>query len=374
MIYRLWLASARWGRDGNVVRPGGVRLVWRRALVPLDYRRPGFPVVSTANRCYRSLMSTTALLEQYRPALTGHCYRMLGSVVDAEDAVQEAMFRAWKGLDRFQEQSSLKTWLYRIATNVCLDTLAATKRQRIRPVECSEEPGVVREDLVLTERPREHWVEPIPDAAALPAAEDSDPEERAILRESIRLAFVAALQYLPPRQRAVLLLTQVLNWSAAETAEALDMTVAAVNSALQRARATLAARSPAVVPRALTEEQTQLLARYVEAFERYDIDALTKLLHEEATLSMPPYELWLQGHEQIAKWLLSFGIGCKGSRLVPVEACGGTPAFAQYREGGAQPWAILMLELEGDRITSMTSYLDVETLFPRFGMPMRLDA
>jgi RNA polymerase sigma-70 factor (ECF subfamily) len=319
-------------------------------------------------------MTSTALLEQYRPALTGHCYRMLGSVVDAEDAVQEAMFRAWKGLDRFQEQSSLQTWLYRIATNVCLDALAATKRQRIRPVECSAEPGVVREDLVLTARPREHWVEPIPDAAALPAAEEADPEERAILRESIRLAFVAALQYLPPRQRAVLLLTQVLNWSAAETAEALEMTVAAVNSALQRARATLAARSPAVVPRALTAEQTELLARYVEAFERYDIEALTKLLHEEATLSMPPYELWLKGHEQIAKWLLSFGIGCKGSRLVPVQACGGTPAFAQYREGGAQPWAILMLELDGDRITSMTSYLDVETLFPRFGMPMRLSA
>jgi RNA polymerase sigma-70 factor (ECF subfamily) len=241
-------------------------------------------------------------------------------------------------------------------------------------VELSDKPGVVTDDLVLTERPREEWVEPIPDAIALPAEEDSDPEERAILRESIQLAFVAALQYLPPRQRAVLLLTQVLNWSAAEAAESLEMTVAAVNSALQRARATLVARSPAVVPRALSEEQTQLLARYVEAFERYDIDALTKLLHEEATLSMPPYELWLQGHEQIAKWLLSFGIGCKGSRLVPVEACGGTPAFAHYRQGGAVPWAIMTLELDGDRITSMTSYLDVETLFPRFGLPLRLDA
>ena len=317
-------------------------------------------------------MSSAALLEQYRPALTGHCYRMLGSVVDAEDAVQEAMLRAWKSIDRFREQSSLKTWLYRIATNVCLDTLSATNRQRLRPLELSDEPGVVADDMVLSQRPREHWVEPIPDAAALPAAEDSDPEERLLLSESIRLAFVAALQYLPPRQRAVLLLTQVLNWSAAETAECLGMTVAAVNGALQRARATLETRNPAVVPRALSQEQQQLVARYVDAFERYDVEALTKLLHEEATLSMPPYELWLQGHESIARWLLTFGIGCKGSRLVPVRACGGTPAFAQYRDGGATPWALLMLEIEGDRIRSMTSYLDVETLFPRFGMPMRL--
>lgn len=319
-------------------------------------------------------MTTAALLEQYRPALTGHCYRMLGSVVDAEDAVQESMLRAWKGIDRFREQASLKTWLYRIATNVCLDALSATNRQRIRPLEVSEEPGVVTEDLVLGQRPREHWVEPIPDVAALPAAETSDPEERLLLRESIRLAFVAALQYLPPRQRAVLLLTQVLNWSAAETAESLGMTVAAVNAALQRARATLAARNPAVVPRALSAEQQELVRRYAEAFERYDVAALTALLHEDATLSMPPYDLWLQGHESIAKWLLTFGIGCKGSRLVPVEACGGTPAFAQYRGDGDHPWALILLELDEHRITSMTSYLDVETLFPRFGLPMRLES
>ena len=314
-------------------------------------------------------MTAAAALEQYRPALTGHCYRMLGSVVDAEDAVQEAMLRAWKGIDRFKEQSSLKTWLYRIATNVCLDILSAAKHRRVRPIETSERPAVVRDDLVLTQRPREHWVEPIPDAAALPADADCDPEERAILRESIRLAFVAALQYLPPRQRAVLLLTQVLNWSAAETAEALGMSTAAVNSALQRARATLDARNPAVVPRALSDEQQRLLARYVEAFERYDVAALTGLLHEEATLSMPPYDLWLRGHESIATWLLGFGIGCKGSRLVPVAACGGMPAFAQYRDGGATPWALVVLELGDDRITSMTSFLDVETLFPRFGVP-----
>jgi RNA polymerase sigma-70 factor (ECF subfamily) len=317
---------------------------------------------------------TADLLEQYRPALTGHCYRMLGSVVDAEDAVQEAMLRAWKGLDRFREQSSPKTWLYRIATNVCLDTLQATKRQRLRPLELSDEPGVVRDGMAFPTRSREHWVEPIPDALALPAAEHCDPEEHAILRESIRLAFVAALQYLPPRQRAVLLLTQVLNWSAAEVAEALEMSVAAVNSALQRARATLETRNPAVVPRALSEEQTRLVARYVEAFERYDVAALTSLMHEEATLSMPPFELWIQGHASITRWLTTYGAGCDGSRLIPVSACGGTPAFAHYRDGGATPWAIVLLELDGERITSQTSYLDVETLFPRFGMPMRLES
>ena len=317
-------------------------------------------------------MPPAAALEQYRPALTGHCYRMLGSVLDAEDAVQEAMLRAWKALDRFDERSSLKTWLYRIATNVCLDTLSSAERRRLRPVDTTDEPGQVREDMTLPQRPRETWVEPIPDAMALPAEADSDPEERAILRESIRLAFVAALQYLPPRQRAALLLTQVLNFSAAEAAETLEMSVASVNSALQRARATLEARNPAVVPRVLSEEQRTLVSRYMAAFEAYDVKALTALLHEEATLSMPPYDLWLRGHESIAAWLLGFGIGCKGSRLVPVAACGGTPAFAQYRDGGATPWALILLEMDDTRITGMTSYLDVETLFPRFGLGVTL--
>lgn len=319
-------------------------------------------------------MTADALLEQCRPALTGHCYRMLGSVVDAEDAVQEAMLRAWKARDRFAGQSSLQTWLYRIATNVCLDTLSAADRTRVRPLDISAQPALVHDDLVLEQRPREHWVEPIPDAVALPAPDSCDPEERAILRESIRLAFVAALQYLPPRQRAVLLLTQVLNWSAAETAESLGMSVAAVNSALQRARATLEARNPAVTPRVLTEEQSRTVARYVEAFERYDVAALTALLHEEATLSMPPYDLWLRGHASIARWLLNQGIDCKGSRLVPVDSNGGTPAFAQYRDAGATPWALILLDLQGERIASMTSYLDVATLFPRYGIPMRLSA
>ena len=225
--------------------------------------------------------------------------------------------------------------------------------------------------MPLPQRSREHWVEPIPDVLALPADADSGPEERAILRESIRLAFVAALQYLPPRQRAVLLLTQVLNWSASEAADCLEMSVPSVNSALQRARATMEARNPSVVPRTLSPEQIDLVARYVNAFEEYDVQALVTLLHEEATLSMPPYEMWLQGHANIKRWLTTFGIGCEGSVLVPVQASGGAPAFAQYRDGGDTPWAILMLELDRNTITGMTSYLDVETFFPRFGLPIR---
>ncbi len=316
-------------------------------------------------------MPSGTLLEEYRPVLTGHCYRMLGSVLDAEDAVQETMLRAWKGLDRFDNRSSMKTWLYRIATNVCLDTLAASDRRRLQPIDSTPEPADVRDGMALPQRPREEWVEPIPDVLALPAAADSDPEERALLRESIRLAFVAALQYLPPRQRAVLLLTQVLNWSAAETAECLEMTVAGVNSALQRARATMDARNPAVIREELSAEQRALLEEYVAAFLRYDVQALVQLLHREATLSMPPFDLWLHGPESIGRWLATMGIGCKGSVLIPVEASGGTPAFAQYRDAGRTPWAILMIHLDGNRIAAMTSYLDVETLFPRFGLPMQ---
>lgn len=315
-------------------------------------------------------MPAAALLETYRPALTGHCYRMLGSIADAEDAVQEALVRAWKASDQFEERAAVQTWLTRIATNVCLDTLAATRRRRTRPVDLGTAPSVAPDPSDLVARAAEVWIEPAPDAAVLPA--EGDPEQLAFLRESVRLAFVAALQFLPPRQRAVLLLTQVLNWSAAEAAEALGMSLPAVNSALQRARSTLDARNPAVVPRALTADQQRLVARYVEAFERYDVDALAALLHDEATLSMPPYDLWLRGPAEISRWLLGPGSPCRGSRLVPVQTGGGAPAFAQYRDGGATPWALLVLDLDGDRVAAMTSYLDVAALFPRFGLPMQL--
>jgi RNA polymerase sigma-70 factor (ECF subfamily) len=304
-------------------------------------------------------------LEAHRSALTGHCYRMLGSAADADDAVQETIVRAWRSLDRFEGRASLRTWLYRIATNVCLDTLSDASR-RMRPIE--EGPSTTVEQASLETRERTHWLEPIPDARALPI--DADPYELTALRQSIRLAFVAALQHLPPRQRAALLLADVLGWSAAEIAECIETSVAAVNSSLQRARATMAERNGTPSPDALDEEQAALLDRYVDAFQRYDVDGLVSLLRDDAAFSMPPYSMWLQGPEQVRGWLLGPGAPCRGSRLVPVAACGGSPAFAQYRPDGA--WALIVLELDGPRIAGWTSFLDVETLFPMFGLPLHL--
>lgn len=314
------------------------------------------------------MQTSVAELELHRVALTGHCYRMLGSAVDADDAVQEAMVRAWRSLDRFDGRSSVRTWLYRIATNVCLDALAERTR-RSRPV---EEGSVGTPDDVLETRPRTHWLEPIPDVRAIPA--ESDPVEALVLRQSIRLAFVAALQALPARQRAALLLTEVLGMSAAEVAESLETTVASVNSALQRARATLATLDAAEDRPVLTATQAAMVDRYVDAFERYDVEMLTGLLREDAILSMPPYTLWLQGPASIQRWLSGRGAGCRGSRLLRTNACG-APAFGQYRpapEGGHKAWALIVLELSGDRISAMTSFLDTETLFPLFGLPMEL--
>jgi RNA polymerase sigma-70 factor, ECF subfamily len=309
-------------------------------------------------------------LEEHRVALTGHCYRMMGSTVDADDAVQETMVRAWRGLERFDGRASLRTWLYRIATNVCLDMLAERSR-RARPMERAA--GTV--DDPLDPLPRTHWLEPIPDARAIPG--DANPAEAAALRQSVRLAFVAALQHLPPRQRAVLLLTEVLGWSAAEVAASLGTSVAAVNSALQRARATLDANRPAAdAAPALTPEQAKLVESYADAFLRFDVDTLVSLLHEDATFSMPPFALWLRGREAIRAWLLGRGCGCRGSKLLPTAACG-SPAFAQYRPapgGGWEPWALLVLELAGERISGWNAFLDTATLFPRFGVPPRLAA
>lgn len=309
-------------------------------------------------------------LEAHRVALTGHCYRMLGSLVDADDAVQDTMVRAWKSLDRFDGRSSLRTWLYRIATNVCLDALEsrARQRERLRPSALGP-PGSVED--ALEAQPSERWVEPVSEQHAVPA--DVDPAERAVLRQSIRLAFVAALQHLPPRQRAALLLTEVLGWSAAEVAAALDTTTAAVNSALQRARATLQSANLGDAA-ADASPPPVLLERYVQAFERYDLEALSALLREDAQMSMPPYTLWLQGHDSIRAWLLGRGACCRSSRLLPVAASG-APAFAQYHpapDGGYAPWSLLVLATHGARISEMTFFLDVQTLFPRFGLAMRL--
>ena len=311
-----------------------------------------------------------AQLETHRAALTGHCYRMLGSAFDAEDAVQDTMVRAWRGLERFDGRASLRTWLYRIATNVCLDALTERAR-RVRPM---EEGAAGSVDDPLEVRPRTHWLEPIPDARSLPT--DADPFELTVLRESTRLAFVSALQHLPPRQRAALLLTEVVGLSAAEAAECLDSSVAAVNSAIQRARTTLGSHEAggnSTEP--LSEAQSRLLDRYVDAFLRYDVDGLVALMREDATLSMPPYTLWLRGPDAIRAWLLGRGIGCRGSRLVPTSACG-SPAFGQDRPGGPggnhQPWALIVLELTGERIAAWNAFLDTENLFPLFGLPSLL--
>jgi RNA polymerase sigma-70 factor (ECF subfamily) len=312
-------------------------------------------------------------LEQYRRELTAYCYRMLGST-EAEDAVQETFIRAWRALDRFEGRASLRSWLYRIATNVCLDMLEGGKR-RARPMDL----GPAREPVAenLNALPEVTWIEPVPDALVVP--DGADPAEVAVARETIRLAFVAALQHLPPRQRAVLILCEVLRWQASEVAELLETSVASVNSALQRARATLEAKdvTPGDSFQPLDEEQRELLSRYVDAFERYDMDALTSLIHEDATQSMPPYDLWLTGRDDIFSWWVGPGHECRGSKVIPVAAANGSPAFGQYKPspgGGYEPWALQVLELSGGRIVELTFFLDTETVFPLFGLPPRLDA
>jgi RNA polymerase sigma-70 factor (ECF subfamily) len=305
-------------------------------------------------------------LEGYRRELTGYCYRMLGSAFDAEDAVQETMVRAWRGLDRFEGRAALKSWLYRIATNVCLDMLNG-KERRIRPLELGDPGGL---DSPLTTRGEASWLEPIPDGQVVA---DADPAQLAEERETFRLAFVAALQHLPPQQRAVLILREALRWRANEVAELLETSVASVNSALQRARASLEATeiTPSEQLDPLDGEQQELLERYVRAFEAYDMDALEALLHEDAKQSMPPYEMWLLGREDILRWWFGPGIGCKGSKLTATVA-NGLPAFGQYRPSGPggsyEPWALQVLELSDGRIVGFTAFLDTERLFPLFGL------
>jgi RNA polymerase sigma-70 factor (ECF subfamily) len=313
-------------------------------------------------------------LEQHRGELTGYCYRMLGSAFEAEDAVQETLLRAWRAYDRFEGRAALRSWLYRIATNVCLDMLGSRER-RARPMDL----GPAREPVVdnLNSRPEVTWIEPVPDTLI---AGEGDPAEVAVARETIRLAFVAALQHLPPRQRAVLILCEVLRWHASEVAELLETSVASVNSALQRARTTLEARDLGSREQSaeVDDAQRELLARYVEAFERYDMDALTSLIHEDATQSMPPYDMWLRGRDDIFTWWLGPGIGCRGSRVIPVTSANGSPAFGQYKPSesgtGFDPWALQVLEIEDGRIVELTFFLDTDRVFPLFGLPPRLDA
>ncbi len=313
--------------------------------------------------------------ETHRRALTGYCYRMLGSGSEAEDAVQETFTRAWRKADSFQGRSSMRTWLYRIATNVCIDMSRQVQR-RARPMDLGPA-SPPRESLLGPPRPELPWIAPIADAAV--DVGDGDPAVAAERRDTLRLAFITALQHLPARQRAVLLLCEVLAFSAAETATLLETTTASVNSALQRARATLAALPSQVPDHPLDADAAELLERYVDAFERYDLDTLVTLLHADAIQSMPPFALWLQGAEDIVAWMVEPGpSGCRGSRLLPTRA-NGCPAFAQYRvdpAGGHTPWAIQVLEIHDGRIGQMTFFLDLaapHSLFASFGLPVHLD-
>jgi RNA polymerase sigma-70 factor (ECF subfamily) len=297
---------------------------------------------------------------------------MLGSAFEAEDAVQETLLRAWRGFDRFEGRAAFRSWLYRIATNVCFDMLNGRER-RARPMDLG--PAREPEAANLNTLPEATWIQPMPDGLVVP---DGDPADMAVARETIRLAFVAALQHLPPRQRAVLILCEVLRWQATEVAELLGSSVASVNSALQRARATIEASDLRVGdPAASMDAATRaLLDRYVAAFEQYDMEALTSLIKEDATQSMPPFDLWLRGRDDILTWWFGPGIGCRDSRVVPTMAANGSPAYGQYKPdpaGGHEPWALQVLEVSAGTIVEFTFFLDTETLFPLFGLPAHLD-
>ena len=298
---------------------------------------------------------------------------MLGSPFDAEDAVQDAFVRAWRSRDRFEGRAAMRSWLYRIATNVCLDMIKSRGR-RARPMDLGPSREPIEANLNVPADA--HWIEPIPETLIAP---ERDPADEAVARESVRLAFVAALQRLPARQRAVLILRDVLDWQATEVAELLSTSVASVTSALQRARATMAASKADASQdgRPLSAADRALLERYVAAFERYDLSALTSLIREDAIQSMPPFDMWLRGREDMMTWWFGPGIGCQGSRMIPVVNASGRPAFGQYKpspNGGWEPWALQVLELSDGRIAELTFFLDTARLFPMFGLPPRLDA
>lgn len=313
--------------------------------------------------------------EQHRTELTGYCYRMLGAISEAEDAVQETMIRAWKAADRFEGRSSVRSWLYRIAHNVCIDALNGRNR-RARPMDMGPAGSV--DDPLPAPLPENVWMQPAPDGRVLRA--ETDPSELSTERESIRLAFVAALQHLPARQRAVLILREVLRWKADEVAELLDTSVASVNSALQRARATLAEANLTDLEsyNPTDDDQRALLARYLDAFERYDMEALAALLRDDVVQSMPPFDLWLRGPEQITAFMVGPGAACRGSRVIPAPAANGLPAFGQYKPPTApgepyRPWALQVVEISDGEIVGLNFFLDTDTLFPIFGLPPHLD-
>jgi RNA polymerase sigma-70 factor (ECF subfamily) len=304
--------------------------------------------------------------EEHRTELRAYCYRMLGAAFEADDAVQETLVRAWKAYDKFEGRSSLRSWLYRIASNVCFDMLKGRQRRALPmdfgPVGSADgpPPEKLAENL---------WVGPMPDALVLP----DDPADAAVERDSVRLAFVTALQLLPAKQRAVLILREVLKWKASEVAELLDTTVVSVNSALQRARQTLGDANLDSAPNMVDDDNEELLARYVSAFERFDMDELVTLLHDDVTMQMPPFALWLQGANEFRDWNLGYGYGCKGSVFRRVGSANGQPAFAQWRDGGATPWSIQLLTISDGKIAAFDYFVDPK-LFPLFGAPLTLNA
>jgi RNA polymerase sigma-70 factor (ECF subfamily) len=311
-------------------------------------------------------------LEEYRRELTGYCYRMLGSGFEADDAVQETMLRAWRAADGFEGRSSVRSWLYRIATNICLDMLRGRQRRAL-PMDLGPASPPV-EALLGDWQPDDLWVSPIADTRILP--EHGDPADIAIARDTVRLAFITAMQHLPARQRAALILCEVLKMPAVEAAATLDTSVPAVNSALQRARATLTELPEA--DRKGDDVDNDLLDRYVDAFQRYDMSALVTLLHDDAVMSMPPFALWLRGSTDIIQWMTLPGPSqCAESLLVPVPAgaVNGVRAWGQYKPdpgGGHSPWALQVHEISGDRFSRMTFFLDTKRIFPELGLPQHL--
>ncbi len=308
-------------------------------------------------------------MKAHRRELTGYCYRMLGSGAEAEDAVQETFVRAWKALDRFEGRSAIRSWLYCIASNVCIDMHRAPQR-RARPMDLGPSSTVATAQL----RPQAEntFVQPIADSRVIDT--DGDPAEVAAARESIRLAFVAALQHLPARQRAVLILCEVLKWQATEVADLLDTSVASVNSALQRSRATLASLDLDQLDATVDPEHEALLGRYVAAFEAYDMTALAKLLRDDVVISMPPHDLWLQGPDEVIGWMIGPGIGCAGSKLIAVQA-NGTAAFGAYKPAGPgrwDPWSLQVIEVREGRLSAHHNFLYPE-LFAEFGLPPYLE-
>jgi len=323
-------------------------------------------------------------LEAYRRELTGYCYRMLGSSFEADDAVQETMLRAWQAADRFEGRSSVRSWLYKIATNICIDMLRGRQR-RAMPVDFGPS-SAPSETLLGAPHTEETWLTPISDSRVVP--EHGDPAEIASLRDSVRLAFVAALQHLPARQRAALIMCEVLKIPAAEAAAMLGTSVASVNSALQRARATLgsgtlgsgtlgsAGPGPEAAPETADQVDGGLLGQYVDAFQRYDMSALVKLLHDDADMQMPPYSLWLTGAADIVRFMREPGPSeCAGSRMVPAGLVNGVPAWGQYKplpSGGYTAWALQVPEVSGGKLSRLTFFLDAERLFPAFGLALSL--